>query len=455
MRQHKHSRNPLLPLDCHFPDCEARVMPDGRLYLYGSCDEQAGAYCSDRYFVASTDDLENWTIHDQSFSAAQAPWATSKVPTRSFLDRASSYETIPDYIKKNFPPQMMDMPFPEFKKLARSYLETCQDAFTSEIKLYAPDAIYRDGRFYLYMCFSDDSEGVAVSDRPQGPFADAVKLPVQGIDPAVFVDDDNQAYYYWGQFSASGAQLNSDMMSIDEQTICTDLLTEKTHHFHEGSSLRKRGDTYYFVFADISRGKPTALGYATSRLPMGPFTYRGVIIDNNGCDPETWNNHGSIERFNGQWYVFYHRSSQRSNSMRRVCAEPIQFLEDGTIPEVRMTSQGAGQPFGPGETIPAFTVCDMSGGLYLAPLGESEALVNISDGDKAVFRYFENNCPVSSIRLSAQGSGYMEVWADGCLCGMVDLLEKGADIDLEPGLHEIALVFRGTSNCILQEICLS
>ena len=113
--------------------------------------------------------------------------------------------------------------------------------------------------------------------------------------------------------------------------------------------MRKIGDTYYYVFASIAYGKPTSLSYATSKSPLGPFEYRGVIINNEECDPESWNNHGSIEKFGGQWYVFYHSCSGRSQLHRRLCIEKIEVLPDGTIPEVKMTSQGPGAPFGLGE----------------------------------------------------------------------------------------------------------
>lgn len=62
----------------------------------------------------------------------------------------------------------------------------------------------------------------------------------------------------------------------------------------------------------MERGKPTALGYATGKTPLGPFTYQGIIIDNEECDPASWNNHGSIECIDGQWYVFYHQDIKRA-----------------------------------------------------------------------------------------------------------------------------------------------
>lgn len=106
---------------------------------------------------------------------------------------------------------------------------------------------------------------------------------------------------------------------------------------HEGSYVVKRGSWYYYTFADVSRnGKPTCIGYAMSKSPMGPYEYKGVIIDNNGCDPSVWNNHGSLVEFKDKWYVLYHRATHSSVSMRKACIEPITFREDGTIEEAEI-----------------------------------------------------------------------------------------------------------------------
>lgn len=102
--------------------------------------------------------------------------------------------------------------------------------------LFAPDCIYRNGKYYLYFCMPDDSEGVAVSDKPEGPFQSPVQLPCGGIDPAIFIDDDGQAYFYWGQLFSHGVKLNEDMVSFERENIVDDLVTEENHYFHEGSS---------------------------------------------------------------------------------------------------------------------------------------------------------------------------------------------------------------------------
>lgn len=291
--------NPLLDPKFFIPDGEAHVMPDGRLYLYGSMDLSGQqSYCSSQYHVFSTNDpaLRNWVDHGISFSSC---------------------------------PEHMAGLCPE------------------ETILYAPDAACRDGKYYLYFCTSDGTEGVAFSDTPYGPFTSPKAIEGasgDSIDPAVFVDQDGQAYYFWGQFNLKGAKMNPDMCTLDLSSVTTGILTEQEHGFHEGACIRRRGDKYYLVYTDISRGRATCLGYAMADSPLGPYRKCGILIDNTGCDPQSWNNHGSIEEFQGQWYVFYHRSSQNGIFSRRMCAEPIYFRPDGTIAEVEQTSGGAEGP---------------------------------------------------------------------------------------------------------------
>lgn len=412
----KNTHNPILPLEYHTPDCEGHVMPDGKLYLYGSFDESDEVFCSEKYHVVSTADMENWTFHDVSFRGEQVPW---------FNDPdAPKYQGIDWSRPTPFILKMME------ELNVSEELEKAVGAEENDWNraplLFAPDAICKDGRYYLYFCMSDDSEGVAVSDRPEGPFKDPVRLPCGGIDPAVFIDDDGQAYYYWGQLYANAVKLNPDMVSFDENEIVHDIITEQEHCFHEGSSMRKIGDTYYYVYADIERGRPTSLGYATGSSPLGPFTYRGIIIDNAACDPQSWNNHGSIECVNGQWYVFYHRCSRGGQMHRRLCAEPITILEDGTIPEVKMTSQGAGKPFGPGETIFGYQACEVSGTTCIDIDGKGgEWLSRISDGDEAVFRYVESQDGFRTAEIQAEGKGEIHIFMDGVEAGEIKVSGKG------------------------------
>ncbi len=395
------AHNPLLNADAYVPDAEARVFQD-RLYLYGSWDIAGRLdYCSKLYHVFSSDDLVHWTDHGVSFST----------------EDSSAAEVWPNGT------------------------------------LYAPDCICRDGRYYLYFCLSDGSEGVAESASPQGPFTNATPIEgMDGIDPGVFIDDDGQAYIYWGQFDrVRAARLLPGMRSIDPQSVIQPLSVAE-HNFHEGSSMRKHGGLYYYVYADTGRHgeRPTCLGYATATSPLGPFTYRGVIIDNFGCDPEVWNNHGSIAEYRGQWYVFYHRSSRGTIFSRRVCAEPIRFLEDGSIPEVEMTSQGMGGPIAATERLPASLACLLSGHVRIDAGPRGEALAQAREGDCAWFKYLDFGTGVEQALLHVDGgAGVVELRLDspgGALLAAVQALGGPALLRVAAaaaGVHALVLVWRG------------
>lgn len=349
--------NPISPMGVYIADPTARVWKDGKLYIYGSRDESPNHYCSKSYHVMSTVDMKNWTLHPYSFR---------------------NNET-----------------------------------------LYAPDAWYKDGQYYLYYDIPNGTEYVATSDSPTGPFKDGVKIEgPQQIDPNIFIDDDGQAYYFWGQFSAKGAKMNPDLKTLDWSTYVDGIVTEADHYFHEGSFVFKRGDYYYFTYADISQNKrPTSIGYAMSKSPLGPYEYKGVIVNNAGCDPETWNNHGSIVQFGDQWYVLYHRSTHGSRTMRKACIEPIKFNEDGTIDEVEMTSQGAGAPLDAFKPVYAAQACWMDGNIRIRRIADNplkEELGAIRNGDIAAWKYLDFSAGANkmSIRVKSDLGGEIIVRAD-------------------------------------------
>jgi arabinoxylan arabinofuranohydrolase len=357
-----YSQNPICPPGLNIADPTARVWKDGRLYVYGSRDESFDYYCSYDYWVLSTSDLINWEYTPNVF--------------------ASKGEN--DQILWN------------------------------DLALYAPSAMYKSGIYYLYYCQQRGREGVATSTSPTGPFANAKEIYLKNInqvDPGVFIDDDGQAYYLWGQFQAKIAKLMPNMLEIDTTTIIDNLLTEKDHFFHEGVFMTKRNGIYYLVYADISRkGMPTCIGYSTSTSPLGPYKYGGVIVDNDGCDPTSWNNHGSIVEFKEQWYVFYHRTTNGVKNSRKACVEPIFFNEDGSINEVEMTSQGAGGPLDAFSRIEAERACLMFGNVrveYLSfdetnpvnPLNNDQ-LGKIKNKDWAAYKYIDFGTGATSVTVS-------------------------------------------------------
>lgn len=448
MKTIKNQRNPILPLDVHVPDSEAHVMPDGKLYVYGSYDLLEDVYCSEEYHVVSTPDMENWTVHEISLEGRDVSWFNDPdAPKYPGIDWSHPTPFILKMIERD-KENSVDMKA-EFEKNADK---------PKPPLLFAPDCLERDGKYYLYFCMSDDSEGVAVSDKPEGPFGEMRQLPVGGIDPAIFIDDDGSVYYYWGQLFSHGVKMD-DMLTLDRGKIVDDLVTEEEHFFHEGSSMRRIGDKYYYVYADMERGKPTSLGYSTSNSPMGPFTYRGIIIDNDGCDPASWNNHGSIECFNGRWYVFYHRCSRGMQQHRRLCIEKIAIMPDGSIPEVKMTSQGIGDPFAPGEEIFGYQACGVTGKCFIGLGGPyMEQLMNISDGDTAVFRYVRSDKAYSSITIEASGSGVVEVLLNDVVAGAIKICDgkqMNSEVKAAAGEYELRFRFSDTDALEIRKITLS
>ena len=366
--------NPLLPKTFFMADAEAHVMPDGRLYMVGSTDVSGSKdYCSKEYHIWSTDDpeLNGWTDHGAVFKneagSAQIPWSPGTT-------------------------------------------------------LYAPDMAYKDGKYYLYICGMNALEAVASADSPAGPYGDVKKIEAadkDGIDPTVFVDDDGQAYYLWGQFHLRGGRLRDNMYELCPGSVVDNILTEQEHGFHEGASMRKINGRYYIVYTDISRGKATCMSYAVSDSPLGPYKKGGVIIDNTFCDPQTWNDHGSIQFYKGRWYVFYHRSSQNCAACRRVCAEPITVLPDGSIPEVGMTSSGAGGALSAFDKTEASAACRMKGDLYIIPDPVNpgkEILTGCGGGNWteawAEYKYVDFGDGADSFTVTAQGKGSVTVMTE-------------------------------------------
>lgn len=406
------AQNPISPEGMYIADPEAHVWKDGKLYIYGSRDESDDYWCSYSHNVLSTSDLKQWHVVENAIASKG---------------------------------------------------ENDQIAYHDKL-LFAPDCAYKDGKYYLYYCSpgKPKTEGVATSLSPYGPFKKGVQIKgAYQIDPAVLVDDDGQAYYYWGQGNPKVAKLKPNMIEIDESTTVKPLDKEGNIAFHEGSSIRKIGDLYYFVFADDSReNRPTCLGYAIGKSPMGPFEYKGVIIDNIGCDPSVWNNHGSIEQFNGQWYVFYHRSTHNSKKFRKACLEPITINTDGTIDEVEMTTQGAGNPISATSIMEARRACLLSGKVYIAQTPSTEMpteyLTNIANGDYATYKYltFEKKAENFQVKTSYAKGGTIEIRLDkpdGKKIGecIIPASEKSSyqisncKIKKTKGKHALYLVFKG------------
>ncbi len=226
--------------------------------------------------------------------------------------------------------------------------------------MWAPDCIEKDGKYYYYYPAKATDDvggknwrrlGVGVADNPQGPFKweknymQGIKRPIAGIDPGILLDDDNQAYMFWRSGDGIGvAPLTDDMKGVKQDVITVQGLP---YGYKEGPFPFKIGNTYYLSFAHHFPGEDYNIGYATSKKPMGPYEYRGTLMDSIGKDT----NHNSVVYYDGRWILFYH-SWQLSghNKLRSICADYMTLNEDGTFNKVTPTLRGIGSPR-PGEKI--------------------------------------------------------------------------------------------------------
>jgi hypothetical protein len=172
--------------------------------------------------------------------------------------------------------------------------------------------------------------GVAVADSPLGPFEDAIGKPLiansrEDIDPTVFIDDDGQAYMYWGNPNVYYVKLNEDMISYSGEIT---KIESKAKNYQEGPWVYKRGEHYYMAYA--STCCPEGIGYSMSRSPAGPWEFKGQIMD---PDPVSSGNHPGIIDYKGSSYLFgFNYDLSRVGVERRsVCVDKLTYNEDGTI----------------------------------------------------------------------------------------------------------------------------
>ena len=238
-------------------------------------------------------------------------------------------------------------------------------------QLWAPDAAYANGKYYLYFPVKDKQDifriGVATSTSPVGPFK-AEPEPIKGsfsIDPAVFKDEDGKHYMYFGglwggqlqrwqtgkydstakeepggdtlALSAKVARLNNNMLQFDEKPRDVVILdkdgkqikaSDHDKRFFEASWMHKYNGKYYFSY---STGDTHFINYAIGDSPYGPFTYQGVVLN----PVQGWTNHHSIVQVNGKWYLFYHDVQLSGQThLRNVKVTELHHNPDGTIQTV-------------------------------------------------------------------------------------------------------------------------
>lgn len=444
--------NPYLPSWEYIPDGEPYVFGD-RVYVYGSHDKFNGyVFCMGDYvcWSAPVDDLGNWRYEGVIYPKTSDPF-----------NRDGS------------------------------------------MCLYAPDVtVGPDGRYYLYYVLDKVSVvSVAVCDTPAGEykFLGYVHYPDGTLlgnapgdepqfDPGVLTEN-GKTYLYtgfcgFGDKSRHGAMcttLESDMLTVAEKPVIVAPGSQYSqgtdfygHAFFEAPSIRKIGETYYFIYSSQVMHE---LCYATSDNLRSGFKYRGVLVSNGDIGIGSYkpaalptayiaNNHGSLVEIKGEWYIFYHRHTNGTWYSRQGCAEKIQLNPDGSFTQAEITSQGLGaKPLPAKGEIPAYIACN----LFTEGKGFDEASPKIvqdgKDGDEEIgyianlrdktvigFKYFD--CRNVS-RFSVTTRGYihgefvLKTSLDGEPLGRIRVegtnvwKTYSTEISLPDGVYPIYLEFYG------------
>ena len=268
----------------------AAIVSNDKVYLYAGHDEAPNDfnfYKMNEWLVYSSPDLVNWEDHSVPLKTSDFSWASG-------------------------------------------------DAWAAQV-------IERNNKFYWYVTVSHatiegKAIGVAVSDSPIGPFKDALGKALitndmtTHTDPSVIIDDDGQAYLFWGNTVCHYAKLKENMIELDGPIETIDL-----PNFTEAPWIHKRGEWYYLSYAYQF---PEKIAYAMSKSIHGPWEFKGILNEVAG---NSNTNHQAIIEFKGQPYFFYHNGSIQPNggSFRRsVCIDKLHYNEDGTMQRIVMTSEG-------------------------------------------------------------------------------------------------------------------
>lgn len=348
---------------------------------------------------------------------------------------------------------------------------------------WAPQCIERNGKFYLYVPIHGEGVSVLVSDSPTGPFSDPLgkRLVVESenvwndIDPTVFIDDDGQAYLFWGNPSLFYVKLNKDMISYDRSVgkngiVSIEMTPEafgaqegrdgkKRTSYTEGPWFYKRNNLYYMVYA--AAGIPEFIAYSTSPSAEGPWTYRGFIMER--ASHLAFTNHSGIIDFKGNSYFFYHDQdlSGGQGFKRSVSVEQFNYNADGSIPLITPTKEGVKQsvanlnPFkkNEAETIAwsegVKTASDKTTGVYVTKI-ESGDYIKVRSVD------FGKGAKTFEVSVaSASVGGRIEIHlggVDGELLGVCEVKNTGgwqnwANVNCKMtkmnGVHDLCFVFKG------------
>ncbi|WP_084326026.1 glycoside hydrolase family 43 protein [Lacrimispora aerotolerans] len=393
----------------------APMVYNGTCYLYTSHDEDTTVnnfYTMNDWRCYSSTDMQNWTDHGSPLSYNTFSWAQG-------------------------------------------------DAWAGQV-------INRNGKFYFYGPMTRKNAGgarvigVAVSDSPTGPFTDPIGKPLianngaQDIDPTVFIDDNGQAYLYWGNGNLYYVKLNQDMISYSGGIV---QVSPKPANFIEGPWFYKRNNLYYMVYAGMTGGSEN-ISYATSNSPTGPWTSKGTIMGSQN----SYTNHPGVIDYKGNSYLFYHTGSLPGGGSyhRSVGVEQFKYNADGTIPSIPITKNGPGQlsNLDPYVKTEAETICWESGVETEKCSEGGMDVCNIENGDWIKVKGVDFGSGAASFEArvaSATNGGNIEIRLDsetGKLVGTCAVSSTGGwqtwttktcNVSGATGVHDLYLKFTGGS----------
>lgn len=340
---------------------------------------------------------------------------------------------------------------------------------------WAEQVVERNGKFYMYCPIHGNGIGVLVSDSPYGPFKDPLGKPLvwqkehwDDIDPTVFIDEDGQAYMYWGNPNCYYVKLNEDMISYSGDIV---KLKETPEHYQEGPWFYKRNGHYYLAFA--STCCPEGIGYAMSDSPTGPWKTKGYIMRPT---ERTRGNHPGIMDYKGKSYVFglnYDLLKLETNihyERRSVSVAEMHYNEDGTIQEVpywadtKLEQIGTFNPF---RKVEAETMA-WGYGLKTAPNADkSLSVVDVNNGEYICVRgvdFGKNKArrfEVSALPLEGGNLKIRLDAPDGKIVGNVNIPQGNetskyelysCEVNAVSGIHDLYLSFEGENNKDLFEL---
>ena len=347
---------------------------------------------------------------------------------------------------------------------------------------WAVQCIERNGKYYLYVPIHGAGISVLVADSPYGPFKEPLGKQLvdsedlwKDIDPTVFIDDDDQAWMYWGNPSVWYVKLNEDMISYDKSIgkngiVAVDMVPESfgksvrkdgspCTKYVEGPWFYKRNNLYYLIYA--ANGVPESIGYSTSTSPTGPWKYQGLIMER--YPKLSFTNHAGIIDYKGNSYFFYHNEALPNGGgfRRSTCLEQFEYNADGTIPSIIPTEEGIKtslENLNPYKRTEAETIA-WSEGVKTESGSNGVYVTKINNGDYLKIRSvdFAKGAKKFEATATSVTGGKIEIRVDakdGALVGVCEITNTGgADVwktfttkvNKVKGIHDLYFVFVGNN----------